>query len=180
MLSRYWLICGGFVCGWRVGYDEVEGFSVLSHVLPYLGWSLKCCGRGVFRVASWFALFGVVIDVGERVCYDVGFWMLVCAGLWGSRGVFLFFLFVFGFFFQLTRGLFIWDGYRSRCACGLVVVVMGVAQRGLKAQVTMTYKIANGLVCIQPTQLIPSNYSTRSQSKGGFRQLATTSNFYKC
>ena len=54
-----------------------------------------------------------------------------------------------------------------------------LAQRRLKAQVTMTYKIANGLVCIQPNQLIPSNYSTRSQSKGGFRQLATTSNYYK-
>ena len=64
--------------------------------------------------------------MGERVCYDVGFWMLVCAGLWGSRGVFPFFLFVFGGFSQLTRGLFIWGGYRSRCARGLVVVVMGV------------------------------------------------------
>ena len=54
-----------------------------------------------------------------------------------------------------------------------------LAQRRLKAQVTMTYKIANGLVCIQPNQLIPSSFSTRSQSKGGFRQLATTSNYYK-
>ena len=54
-----------------------------------------------------------------------------------------------------------------------------LAQRRLKAQVTMKYKTANGLVCIQPTELIPSNYSTRSQSKGGFRQLATTSNYYK-
>ena len=54
-----------------------------------------------------------------------------------------------------------------------------LAQRRLKAQVTMTYKIANGLVRIQPTQLIPSNYSTRSQSKGGFRQMETTPNYYK-
>ena len=54
-----------------------------------------------------------------------------------------------------------------------------LAQRRLKAQVTMTYKIANGLVCIQPTQLISSIYSTRSLPKGGFRQLAITSNYYK-
>ena len=54
-----------------------------------------------------------------------------------------------------------------------------LAQRRLKAQVTMTYKILNGLVCIPPTQFIPIARSTRSHSKGSLRQLMTTTDYYK-
>ena len=54
-----------------------------------------------------------------------------------------------------------------------------LAQRRLKAQVTMTYKILNGLVCIPPTQFILIARSTQSHSKGSLRQLMTSTDYYK-